>query len=198
MIYYLLNNIFHGFSSIEEQYKNAYYIKYFKSNFISNLDSSLNKLLENFFLNKYINEDDLSMPLIFISELSYFNEYIKEHLYEYLNDQEDNVIDNYKYIEKLINTYGHINIFLLQNEKKFNYKKLIFQMCLSNLEGNLLKLLIIFSDRLFPKYLNINLLEKKFLFLLIYIILNYRTRYLIKEKTISRLNKLFHRYSFNN
>ena len=42
-------------------------------------------------------------------------------------------------------------------------------MCLSNLEGKLLKILIIFSDRIFPKYLNINLLEKVFSILSIFL-----------------------------
>ena len=197
LIYYFLNNLFHGFSSIEEQYQNLHYNKVFKSNFVCNLNITLNNLLENFFLNKYTNEDNLSMPLIFISELSYFNKYIKDHLNEYLNDLDNNIIDNYKYIQKLINNYGHLNVFFFQNEKKFNYKKLIYQMCLSNLEEILLKILIIFSDRRFPKYLNINLLEKTLSILSIYLMSNYGTRYLVAGKTLSRLNKLFHRYSFN-
>ena len=198
--YYSLNEIISGFSHKLEQKinnENPIAMEGLNNNFLFEFSFSLNEILQNYFLNKYTQEDNLSIPLIFINELSNFEEYINEHLNEYLNDQEDSTEYNYKYIQRLIDRYGHINSFLFQNERKFNYSKLINQICLSNLEGILLKILIVFSDRRFPKYLNYELLERVLSILSLYLMSTYGIRFLVVGKTLSRLNKLFHRYSFN-
>ena len=70
-------------------------------------------------------------------------------------------------------------------------------MSFSNMKGILLKIVIFFSDRRFPNYLNFELLEKSLSILSFFLTTNTGIRFLVVGKTFSRLNKIFHRYSFN-
>ena len=70
-------------------------------------------------------------------------------------------------------------------------------MSFSNVKGILLKIVIFFSDRRFPNYLNFELLEKSLSILSFFLTTNTGIRFLVVGKTFSRLNKIFHRYSFN-
>ena len=194
----LYNTSIENIKKVALKDNNEVTLKDFKGHFFHTFNLSLNKILEKFFLNKYNNKDKNFIPSIILKELSKFNKYVKENIEEYLNDENENKkIYDYKYIGKINNIYGHLNDFIYNNEIKFNYRELSRQMSFSNIEGILLKIVIFLSDKRFTKILNFELLEKCLSILSLYSTTIAGIRFLVVGKTISRLNKLFHRYSFN-
>ena len=166
--------------------------------FFSEFNLSIHKLLENFFLNKYKIKDKRQIISIFLKELSSFNNYVKKNIDKLLKEkEEENTEQDNKYIKKINNAYGHLNDFLIGNENKFNYKQMSRLLSFSNIDGIILKMTIFFSDKRFPNYLNFELLEKSLSIISLFLFTKNGIKFLITGKSLSRLNKLFHRYSFN-
>ena len=167
-----------------------------KDNFFLKLSHNLQKLLYNFFLYEDIHMTTQSISILFKTELSSFYNYINKNIKSYILKKDEKVDFNLKYIYKIHKNYIYMNSFLYNIENKFNYNKLVYEMCLGNLNKTLLDILVVFSKKQYCSYINFDLVEQIISILSLEITTEYGIRFFITGKNLSRIQKLLNRFSF--
>ena len=200
-IYYYQINTFtkKNISYYSNQYENIKnYLNQNQKNFFFELSLTLNNSLHKFFLYEDIEMNSDSVTLLFKIELSTFFNYMKNNIKSYIHKKDNKENENYnmKYILKLNRNYKYINTFLYNIEKTFNYQKLVYQMCLANINKTLLDILIIFTQRKFCSYINYELIEQMIAILGLIITTESGIRFFITGKNLTRIQKLINRFSF--
>ena len=186
-------------SYYSNQYNNLkIYLDEYKNNFFAEFSLSLNKLLHKFFLYEDIEMTSDSTSLLFRTELSTFFNYMNKNIKKYINQKNNKDDENYnmKYILKLNKKYKYINTFLYNIENKFNYHKLVYKMCLANINKTLLDILIVFSQRKFCSYINFELVEQIIAILGLIITTKSGIEFFITGKNLTRIQKLINRFSY--
>ena len=161
------------------------------------LNTKLEELLHKLFLNSYDDTIASTIGLEFLSEYSNYIKEIANKLDEYIIPKPNLSEAQYKFIFQILDRYEYMNSFLIKSEINFNYSKLIYELILSNIDDTSLKILVFFSDRRYPRILSFDILERIISFLSLFLLTEEGTRYFLSGKTLSRLNKLFHRHSLN-
>ena len=167
-----------------------------KINFFLLLSNNLQKLLYNFFLYEDINMNTQSISILFKTELSSFYKYINNNIRHYILKKDEKIDFNLKYIHKINKNYMYMNSFLYNIENKFNYSKLVYKMCLGNLNKTLLDILVIFSKKQYCSYINFDLVEQIISILSLEITTESGIRFFITGKNLTRIQKLLNRFSF--
>lgn len=137
-----------------------------------------------------------SISILFKTELSSFYKYINNNIRHYILKKDEKIDFNLKYIHKINKNYMYMNSFLYNIENKFNYSKLVYKMCLGNLNKTLLDILVIFSKKQYCSYINFDLVEQIISILSLEITTESGIRFFITGKNLTRIQKLLNRFSF--